>query len=53
MNTENFYDDYWKSNRHISHEWDDTRFQKVLGRFSKLNPSLIMDVALVTPIRSN
>ncbi len=31
MSTENFYDNYWKSNRHISQEWDDTRFQKVLG----------------------
>ena len=31
MSTEKFYDDYWKSNRHISQEWDHPRFEKVMG----------------------
>jgi SAM-dependent methyltransferase len=31
VNAESFYDQYWASGLHISAEWDDRRFRKVLG----------------------
>jgi 2-polyprenyl-3-methyl-5-hydroxy-6-metoxy-1,4-benzoquinol methylase len=41
MSIENLYDNYWKSGRHVSREWDDTRFRKVMAPI--LDSSSILD----------
>jgi SAM-dependent methyltransferase len=35
MENQKYYDQYWESGRHVSDEWDEEKFQKVLGVLDK------------------